>query len=112
MAKGKGIHGESQKALMAILADVDTPADVQVKILAQMLDTKGGSTFFETMFRDLSSFGACPCCGHENHWAIPEQELNLMGFVSAERDPRVHRETNKNICASYEQACPKKKISV
>jgi len=108
----KRLKKENREALQGILADPDTPADVQIKILQTLVGQSEGSTFFETMFRELLSYAECPNCQHETHWAIPEKELNRMGFVSTERDKRVPRTTTKADCPEYGQACIKKKLSV
>lgn len=108
----KGLKKENQRALMQILADPDTPADVQVSLWKKILSDSDDSTFFETMFRELASYGECPFCAHENHWAVPEKELNLMGYVSSDKDPRVKPSTTDKDCPEFGQACPKKKLGV
>ena len=64
------------------------------------------------MLEDNLSFGACPCCGHENHWAIPEDKLNQMGWVSQKQDPEVPAQTNSETCPQFAEASKKKKITV
>lgn len=98
--------------MVKMLADPDTPPDLQVNIMSGILEAREDNSFFTAMFRDLVSFGACPHCGHENHWLIPERDLNQTGYVSAERDQRVKRSTTGADCPEFGEACVKKKILV
>jgi hypothetical protein len=64
------------------------------------------------MLEEKMSFGGCPECGHENHWLIPEDALNKLGWVTTEKDPDVPEFTNSETCPEWEEACTKKRITV
>lgn len=106
------VNAENAKVLAELVIEPTTPEALRIKILNKLLEASEGSSFFRTMFEEKLSFAECPECGHENHWLIPEDELNKMGYVSHERDSRVPRATNSETCTSWEEACAKKKVIV
>ena len=97
--------------LADIVIDPHTPHALQVRVLTKLLAGKKSPNFFMTMFNSAMSKGACPKCGHENHWLVPETVQNELGYVTAEHDPRVKRETTVKDCETYRQACMKRKIN-
>ena len=99
-------------SLAELIADSQTTDLLRVRIITKLLEDREGEDFFKTMLEDGLSYGECPHCNHKNHWGIPEDVLNQMGYVTHERDPNVPANTNKNTCPDYEQACKKKKIVV
>ncbi len=87
-----------------------TPA-LQVRILNKLIEGRRDPNFFMTMFDGKMSLGECPNCKHENHWLIPETVQNELGYVSAEHDERVKRETTSEDCPKFQEACMKRKIN-
>ena len=112
MKSGKSLAEKNAEVLINMLMDPDTPPDLQVKVMLKLMAARHENTFFATMFREQVSFGACPNCSHENFWAVPEDELNKIGYVTHERDKRVKRNPKKADCAKWAEACPKKKLTV
>lgn len=103
---------QNAKALLDMLADPVTPEPVRLQIINDILENTKDNSFFETMFREKLDLGRCIHCGHENHWLIPEDELNIMGHVTAEKDPRVPFNTTATECSTYAEACAKKKTTI
>ena len=99
-------------ALAELIVDPDTTPALQVKVITTLLDGSRDTDFFHAMFEASMSLGECPCCGHLEHWLIPETNLNEMGYVTADHDPRVKKATTAKDCAEYQEACPKKKCNV
>jgi hypothetical protein len=102
---------ENASALAEMLADPVTSENVRIQIIQSLLEEGKDITFFETMFKEAMSLAACTFCGHENHWLIPEDELNQMGWVSYEQDNRVPRNPSKKDCREFQEACAKKKTT-
>lgn len=95
-----------------LIVDPSTPENLRVQIITKILESREGQNFSKTMFEEGLSFGECPNCKHENHWAIPEDDLNQMGFVTHEKDPKVPAITTSKICSDYHEACKKKKVII
>ena len=111
--KGKrSLEEENADVLVQLILDPDTPTDLQVKMMSRLLEARRADAFFATMLREVVTFGACPHCAHENHWLIPEEELNKIGYVTHDRDPRIKKSTTEADCARWQQACGKKKVSI
>lgn len=100
------------KALAEMLVDPQTSEAVRLQIINEILEHEGNSTFWETMFKEDMTMAECPHCKHKTHWLIPEEELNVMGFISADQDPRIHRHTSQDSCKLYAEACIKKKTTM
>ena len=98
--------------LIELIVDPNTTETLRVKILNKLLGATESENFFETMMKEMLDYGACPCCGHENFWLCPEEELNRMGVVTHQRDDRVKRITTAADCPKWQQACGKKKINI
>jgi len=105
------LNSENADVLVDIVVDPKTTEHLRVKTLNKLLEGRENQNFFQTMFEEKMSYGACPHCQHENHWLIPENDLNVMGWVTHEIDPRVPKNTKANTCTDYREACAKKKIS-
>jgi hypothetical protein len=103
---------ENAKVLADLVVDPETPEALRVKIIRKLLETIDRGNFFDTILNEKLSFGACPNCKHENHWVIPEDELNQMGWATHEKDDRVPRTTRVKDCSKWQQACKKKKITL
>ena len=103
---------ENIDVLIELIVDPNTTESLRVKILNKLLDTTESENFFETMVKEALAYGACPCCGHQNYWLTPEEELNRMGVVTHQLDPRVKRTTTAEDCPKWQQACAKKKINI
>ena len=106
------VNSANAKVLAELVVDPVTPEALRIKILNKLLEAAEGSSFFRTMFEENLSLASCPACDHENHWLIPEDELNKMGWVSHERDPRVPIATTQETCPTWEEACAKKRITI
>lgn len=106
------VERANAKALADLVADTQTTDYLRVRIITKLLESREGQDFFKSVFEDGLSFGACPDCGHLNHWAIPEDILNQMGWVTHEKDPQVPQVTNEEICPEFQEACAKKKVVV
>lgn len=100
------------KVMADLIVDPNTSDHLRVTIINKLLETRENPNFFDTMFEEKMSFGECPCCGLELHWAIPEDALNKMGWVTHEKDPGVPKHTSEEICPEWEESCAKKKITV
>lgn len=103
---------QNAQVLLDLLADPVTPEPVRLQILNDILDNTKDNSFFETMFREKLDLARCPHCQHENNWLIPEDELNIMGHVTPEKDQRVPYTTTRDECATYAEACLKKKTTI
>lgn len=102
---------DNAKALSEMLADPITSENVRLQIINVLLEEGKTDTFFETMYRELMSLGECPYCRHSNHWLVPEDELNIVGWVSSEKDPRVRANTTAKDCPEFQEACAKKRLT-
>lgn len=102
---------KNAQSLAELLADPQTPESVRIQIINEIHGESGDQSFFETMYNEMLTYGECPCCGHKNHWGIPEDTLVQMGFVSSQRDHRVLPHTTEKDCPSYAEACIKKKLT-
>lgn len=99
------------KALAELLVDLRTSEAVRLQIINELNEAHKSETFFEAMFMEALTLGACPCCHHENHWLVPEDELNQMGWVSSKEDSRVPTHTDSKTCEEFAEACSKKRVS-
>jgi hypothetical protein len=106
------LTGENAKVLAELSVDPTTPDSLRVQIMTSLIAGMTDSNFFATMFKENLSEGECPECGHLNHWLIPEEELNRMGFVTHEADERVPRMTTMEDCEKWQEACKKKKVTI
>lgn len=102
---------QNAAALLSMLADPTTPQPVQLQIINDILDVTKDTSFFETIYREKMDLARCPFCSHENYWLVPEDDLNVMGYVSAEHDPRVKLQTTAEDCPTYQESCVKKKTT-
>lgn len=113
--KGKinlqSIEESNLEILAELIANPNTTKHLTVTILNKLLESKEGQNFFRTIVEQEVSLGACPCCGHVNHWLVPEDELNSLGWITSEKDSEVPRATTLETCSKYSEACSKKKIS-
>ena len=108
----RDLDADNAKRLVGILMDPTTPSSVSVQILDRLLESSRSENFFMTIYEEALSLGPCPDCGHENHWLVPEVDLNRLGWVTHLKDPRAQQATTKDTCARYEEACSKKKVNV
>lgn len=106
------LDAENADVLVEMVIDPFTSDHLRVQILNKLLEGAEADNFFDTIFKENLDLGECPECGHENHWLIPEDELNKRGFVTNEKDKRVPRMTTPAECKRWEQACKKKKVIV
>lgn len=106
------LNHANAKVLAELVADPKTTEQLRVRVLNKLLEAREGQSFFQTTFEENLSLGECPHCGHYNHWAVPEEDLGQMGYVSCEEDKRVPQTTDEEICPEFQQACIKKKLTV
>lgn len=97
--------------LAELVADPATTDHLKVTIINKLLEAQESQSFFETMYVEGLSFGACPECGHENHWGIPEDNLNELDWITYQKDSRVAEIPTAEECPEFQQACAKKKIT-
>ena len=98
--------------LVEIIVGANISENLRISAMDKLLgDREGGETFFRTMFDEKLTYGTCPHCQHENHWMIPEEQLNMMGWVSHKEDERVPETTDIDSCPEFQQACLKKRIT-
>lgn len=116
MAKNSSKHGSFEKdnaeALASLIVAPETSDNLRVQILNKLLDSTSADNFFDTMLKEDLSYGACPNCGHLNHWLVPEEDMNRAGLVSYQSDPRVKRMTTADDCKRFQEACSKKKVNI
>lgn len=108
----ESLEQANARTLAELAVDSETSEDLRVKIIQKLLENTQNNNFFGTMFNELLSFGACPNCNHENHFLIPENNLNEFGWLTHQKDNRVKAQTKKKDCPKYAESCKKKKISI
>ncbi len=106
------IDAVNAEVIAEMIADPDTPDWLRVQMINKILESRKADNFFAAMLAEHLSFGKCPECNHENHWLIPEDDLNQMGWVSHQEDDRVKRMTTIEDCQRWQEACKKKKVSI
>lgn len=107
----ESVENTNLSILAELVADPQTSEHLRVNIINKLLESREGNTFFVTMLEEGLSYGVCPDCGHENHWLIPEDSLNELGWVTFKKDPRVVSQPTSEDCKEFAEACPKKKTS-
>lgn len=115
MAKKKlfdSLERENAEVLADLIVNPNTSDTLRVQILNKLLDQTDAENFFETIFEEKLTYGECPNCGHENHWGVPEEDLNKLGYVTHQLDERVQRQTTEEDCPVYQEACSKKKMTI
>jgi hypothetical protein len=111
--KGRqSLEEKNARILVDLILDPETPTDLVVKMIARLLAARRDDGFVVAMLREMVSHGGCPECGHENHWLVPEDELNKVGIVTADLDSRVKTNTTEADCPRWQEACSKKKVSI
>lgn len=106
------LDAANAKALADMIVEPTTPELLRVRMINKFIEARTGGNFFSTIFREGLSQGECPNCGHSNHWLVPEEELNQMGWVTHEQDERVKRMTTPDDCPKWQQCCKKRRINV
>lgn len=106
------LESDNAKILAELAVDSETSIDLQVKIIQKLLDNTQHKNFFDTVFNDKLSAGNCPGCGHFNHWLIPENNLNEMGWITHLKDKAVVARPKTKDCAKFAEACHKKKVNI
>jgi hypothetical protein len=113
MTKIDRLDKANAEVMADLIADSQTPDQLRVNIIEKLLEMREGQDFFKTVYEEGLSFGECPNCQHQNHWAIPEDVLNQMGWVTEHKDPRVKQgEVTDKDCPQFAQACKKKRVNV
>lgn len=106
------LEKDNAEILAELIVDPATPDRLRVEILNRLLDQTDADNFFETITQEMLSYGFCPECGHFNHWLVPEEELNKLGWVSHEKDGNVKRVTTAEDCPKFQEACSKKRVNI
>jgi hypothetical protein len=116
MAEKLGLRTEevaAMSALIEIAIGENVPDSIQVQAINKLLEIrKKNENYFDVVIDSELSLGTCPCCGHKNHWLVPETELNVRGIVTHKTDERVKPFTSSADCPEYAEACSKKKVSI
>lgn len=103
------------EANAAVLVELVTAPNVsetlRIQAMSKLCEGKEDGDFFRTMLEEKLSYGECPHCQHKNHFLIPEENLNIMGYVSKDEDDRVPEYTNEESCSQFQEACLKKKVT-
>lgn len=102
---------KNERTLADLLTSGKVTTHQQVKIMNKLLEGRKHEGFFEVMFHEKMSLTGCPNCGHQNHWFIPEDVLNRMGWVTAYKDAKVKLATTAEDCPKYQEACVKRKTN-
>lgn len=113
--KSQNIESFDEKnasALVDMLTDLNTSENIRIQIINELNEAQKDQPFFETMFIEEMSLGACPHCNHKNHFLIPEDVLSQMGWVTHKEDKRVRAHTTSHTCPEFAEACKKKKTTV
>lgn len=105
------LNAANAAVLAEIVTDPLTTEHTRVEVLNMLSQIGVSDNFFTEMFKLALSFGECPCCGHEDHWLIPPDELAILGWIMEEKDERVKRNVTADDCPRYAQACPKRKTN-
>lgn len=98
--------------LVELITGPNISESLRIQAMEKLTASKDNESFFKTMFEENLTYGECPHCSHSNHWMIPEEELNQMGYVSHKQDKRVLEHTDEKSCPEFQQACLKKKITI
>lgn len=104
-------HKDQASIMIELALDEMTTEHTRIAIFTKLLESKKDKTFFASMYDDKLSYGACPHCEHENHWLVPEVDLNQMGWITSEQDTRVKNHTTEEDCPDYQEACVVKKVT-
>lgn len=107
----ESVEAEISSVLAELVLDENTTEHIRVQILNKLLQDKTNQSFFDTILEEDLDVGECPYCGHQNHWLVPEEDLNQRGIVTYEEDPRVKKNTTAQDCGEFQEACAKKKVS-
>lgn len=107
----EGFDEANASVLSDMLVDRQTSEAIRLQIINELNEATKTDTFFEAIFNEALSFGPCPCCGHENHWLVPEDNLSQMGWVTSDKDSRVPRHTDSKTCSQWAEACSKKRVT-
>ena len=97
--------------LVELITGPNISENLRIQAMEKLTASKDNDSFFQTMLEEDLTLGECPSCQHKNHWMIPEEELNQMGYVSMEEDDRVPEATDDKSCPEFQQACLKKKVT-
>lgn len=106
------LEEKNAEVLVELIVGTDISENVRIQAMSKLINAKENQSFFRTMLEEGLTVGVCPHCDHKNHWLIPEEELNQMGYVSREEDERVPETTDEENCPLYQESCLKKKIVI
>lgn len=104
-------HQEQAAILLELALDEMTTEHTRIQVFTKLLETKKDRDFFDAMLKEKLSYGACPECGHENHWLIPENDLNQRNYLTSAHDSRVKNHTTAEDCPEFQEACIAKKTT-
>jgi len=99
--------------LVQLITGPNISENLRIQAMEKLTASRDGDgTFWKTLMEEKLSYGACPRCQHENHWLLPEDDANQMGWVTHKEDERVPERTDGESCPDYQEACKKKKIII
>lgn len=110
--KAEFLDEANAQVLAELVVDSQTGEHLKVQIINKLVEARENQTFFQTIFEENLSLGNCPHCDHENHWLIPENDLNEMGHVTSAVDLEVPETTTEENCPEFAESCLKKKITM
>jgi hypothetical protein len=97
--------------LVELITGPNISENLRIQAMEKLTASKNNDSFFQTMLEEDLTRGECPYCQHKNHWLVPEEELNQMGYVSKDEDDKVPETTNIKSCPEFQEACLKKKCT-
>jgi len=98
--------------LVELITGPNISENLRIQAMQRLTESDKDDSFFHTMLKENLTYGECPHCQHKNHWMVPEEHLNQMGYVSKDEDDRVPEHTDEKSCPEFQQSCLKKKVTV
>ena len=105
------LNEANAEVLVELITAPNISESLRIQAMEKLTAAKTNDSFFKTMLDENLTYGECPKCKHRNHFLIPEEELNQMGYVSREKDDRVPEHTDAESCPEFQQACLKNKVT-
>jgi hypothetical protein len=105
------LNEANAEVLVELITAPNISETLRIQAMEKLTAAKENQSFFKTMLEEGLTLGECPKCQHKNHWLVPEEELNQMGYVSREEDDRLPEHTDEKSCPQFQQACLKKKVT-
>lgn len=106
------LNEKNAAVLVELITAPNVTETLRISAMEKLTANNDDTDFFRTMLEEKLSYGECPHCAHKNHFLIPEENLNIMGYVSHDEDERVPETTNIDSCPEFQECCLKKKCTV